>query len=115
MTNSRLAILSLLVLILVGICFIAGRSYYVTQTSYYVNRAEGYRKAGNAQREKDVLNAMVRNIAVSDASKPGLSQGNARLAQIYLDEAKAEGKPATYKAVIPAMNHLIIAAIPGFG
>ncbi len=111
MTNSRLAIRVLLVVILGLVGVVAVMKFRVSRGTHFISRAENFREAGNMQGEKDALNALVQNVKDDGKNTTAtLIKGHRRLAEIYLEEAKAAGKPHEYKDVTPAMNHLILAA-----
>lgn len=103
MSKKRIAFHIVLILILIAVLWIGYRGWLRQRPDYYWEKAQAALQAGDNQAARLYLQNLVKR-AAQDA------RGHQALAELYLREAQAAGKPATLAANPRALGHLAEAA-----
>lgn len=103
MSKTRFIVRSLLVVLLIGVCWIVFRAWSRGQPSHYWNKAQVAMAEDDHQSAKLYLQNLLRNF-------PDHDEGHQAMAEVLLAEAKAADRPHTYARVPEARSHLIQAA-----
>lgn len=103
MSTTRILIRVLLVLVLAAMSFLIWRTWQRNQPDYYWNRALAAAARDDAAAARIFLQNLLRE-------HPQHAQGHKLLAEVYLDEAKAQDPQADYRNQPEAFGHLVEAA-----
>ena len=102
-SSSRWVVRLLLFVVLVGICALAGWTWYSNQPEHLWKSARASMTAGDWPTAKTLLQKLLQK-------EPNHGDAHLALSEAWLKEAEAAGQPANYASVPQAMSELVEAA-----